>query len=339
MKRLIAALLCLVALCGCASRTPQTKQYTATFLSLFDTVTTVVGRADSEEAFQAMVEPLRRELEEYHRLFDIYNSYEGIHNLKTVNDQAGIAPVVVQEAVLDLLEDCKRYAAATGGLFNPAMGSVLRLWHEAREDGLDDPANAYLPDWEALQQAALHMDPEDILLDREASTVFLADPLMQLDVGAIAKGWAVQRAAQNAPQGLLISVGGNVYATGPKDSRGTAWAVGIRSPQDSNKYLHILNVSRGCVVTSGSYQRYYAVDGQLYHHIIDPNTLCPSSLWTSVTVVCEDSGLADVLSTALFLVDREAGQKLLDKLDAQAMWVDTQGELYYSPGFRDLIRN
>ena len=158
MKRLIAALLCLVALCGCASRTPQTKQYTATFLSLFDTVTTVVGRADSEEAFQAMVEPLRRELEEYHRLFDIYNSYEGIHNLKTVNDQAGIAPVVVQEAVLDLLEDCKRYAAATGGLFNPAMGSVLRLWHEAREDGLDDPANAYLPDWEALQQAALHMD-------------------------------------------------------------------------------------------------------------------------------------------------------------------------------------
>ena len=93
------------------------------------------------------------------------------------------------------------------------------------------------------------------------------------------------------------------------------------------------------MVTSGSYQRYYAVDGQLYHHIIDPNTLYPSSLWTSVTVVCEDLGLADVLSAALFLVDREAGQELLYKLDAQAMWVDTQGELYYSPGFRDLIRN
>ncbi len=340
MRKLILVLVCCFLLTGCGTQqVPAQKQYTATFLSLFDTVTTVVGKAESQEAFQEKVQQLRDGLDRYHRLFDIYEEYEGICNLKTLNDTAAIAPVTVDPEILDLLEDCKAYYTATGGVFNPAMGSVLRLWHDAREDGLNDPANAYLPDPEALEAAAMHMDPADIILDREASTVFFADPELKLDVGAIAKGWAVQRVCQQAPEGLLISVGGNVCATGPKSADGTPWAVGIQNPDGSSNYLHILNVKSGCVVTSGSYQRTYGVDGKLYHHIIDPNTLYPSELWVSVTVVSEDSGLADVLSTSLFVLDREAGQALLDRYGAQAMWVDTLGNQYYSPGFQDLIRN
>ncbi len=340
MRILALVMACCLLLTGCGTQqAPAQKQYTATFLSLFDTVTTVVGKADSEEAFQEKVQQLRDSLDRYHRLFDIYQEYEGINNLKTVNDSAGIAPVKVDKEIIDLLEDSKAYYTATGGAFNPAMGTVLRLWHDAREDGLNDPANAYLPDAQGLKAAAMHMDPEDIILDREASTVFFADPDLKLDVGAIAKGWAVQRVCQQAPEGLLISVGGNVCATGPKSADGTPWAVGIQNPDGSSNYLHILNVKKGCVVTSGSYQRAYGVDGTLYHHIIDPNTLYPSELWTSVTVVSEDSGLADVLSTSLFLLDREAGQALLDRYGAQAMWVDTLGNQYYSPGFQDLIRN
>ncbi len=339
MKKLTVFLLCLVLLAGCAPQEPGPKQYTATFLSLFDTMTTIVGKADSEEAFQATVQPVREELERYHRLFDIYNDYEGLNNLKTVNDRAGTEPVQVDTAILELLADCKNYYDATGGMFNPAMGAVLRLWHQAREDGLNDPANAYLPDASALQAAASHMDPEDILLDWENSTVFFRDPALKIDVGAVAKGWAVQKIRETAPAGLLISVGGNVCATGPKDPSGTPWAVGIQDPDRSSHYLHILNISSGSVVTSGSYQRAYAVDGKLYHHIIDPVTLYPSPLWTSVTVVCGDSGLADVLSTSLFLLDREAGLRLLEQFHAHAMWVDTAGSQYYSPGFQDLIRN
>ncbi len=340
MRRLTLILLCAVLLTGCSlPQTPAQKQYTATFLSLFDTVTTVVGKADSEEAFQEKVRPVRDILDRYHKLFDIYHEYEGLNNLKTVNDRAGIAPVTVDPAILDLLEDCKRYYAATGGVFNPAMGTVLKLWHDAREDGLNDPANAALPDAAALQEAALHTDPESIILDRENSTVFFADPLLKLDVGAIAKGWAVQQLCNQAGEGLLISVGGNVCATGPKEPSGTPWAVGIQDPDGSSDYLHILNITGGSVVTSGSYQRAYAVDGKLYHHIIDPDTLYPGTLWTSVTVVCPDSGLADVLSTSLFLLDREEGQRLLDQFSAHAMWVDAAGSQYYSPDFSKLIRN
>ncbi len=340
MKRVGLFLLCALLLCGCMGpQGAEQKQYTATFLTLFDTVTTVKGSAESEEAFRALVEPVRQELERYHQLFDIYNEYDGMVNLKTVNDKAAIAPVYVGEEILDLLEDCKAYYQVTGGLFNPAMGSILQLWHEARSDGLNDPQNAYLPDTAALQEAALHCDPEDIVLDREKGTVYLADPQLKLDVGAIAKGWAVQKVAEDAPRGLLLSVGGNVVATGPKDAQGSPWVIGIQDPENSSNYLHRLNITGGSVVTSGSYQRAFAVDGRLYHHIIDPKTLYPGEKWTSITVVCSDSGLADVLSTTLFLMDREQGQALLQRYGAEALWVDTQGNQFESPGFRAFLRN
>ncbi len=340
MKKLTALWLCLALFCGCSSpREPAEKQYTATFIDLFDTVTTMIGRAESPEAFEAMIQPLHDELAYYHRLFDIYNEYEGINNLKTLNDTAWSAPVYVDTAILELLEDCMTYYDAMGGSFNYSMGSVLTLWHTAREDGRNDPASAYLPSMDALKEASLHIDPRHIVLDRESSTVFFKDPALRLDVGAIAKGWAVQKVAENAESGILISVGGNVCATGPKYEDGTPWAIGIQDPSNQSANLHVLNIKSGCVVTSGSYQRAYAVNGKRYHHIIDPATLYPGELWSSVTVVCGDSGLADALSTSLFLLDLEAGQALLRGFDAEALWVDPTGTQYYSPGFRALIRN
>ena len=338
MKRFLALLLSLL-LTGCAVQAePQQKQYTATFLTLFDTVTTIVGRADSEEDFRKTSQAVHDALLEYHQLFDIYNAYDGINNLKTVNDNAGLQPVKVDSRILALLKDCKTYYEATGGKVNPAMGSVLKLWHEARNDGINDPQNAYLPDGEKLKEAAAHTDLNCVVLNEAESTVYITDPGLQLDVGAVAKGWSVQRVSETAPAGLLISVGGNVSATGPKDDAGTPWVVGVQNPDGGESFLHTLYLTKGSVVTSGDYQRAYRVDGKLYHHIIDPQTLYPSEYWRSVTVVSSDSGLADALSTALFLLPLEEGQKLLEPLGAQAMWVDREGNLFYSPGFEKLIR-
>lgn len=338
MKRLCALVLTLsLLLSGCAGAGEEQKQYSATFLTVFDTVTTILGRDVSEAAFTEKAQAVHDELLRYHQLFDIYNEYEGLNNLKTVNDHPGEA-VSVDKAIVDMLLDCKAYYELTGGRVNAAMGSVLRLWHEAREDGLNDFANAYLPDGEALAQAAEHADWDDVLIDEEHLTVTIADPGLRLDVGAIAKGWSVQRAAETAPEGLLISVGGNVCATGPKDSTGTPWVVGVQDPDGGENYLHTLYLTRGSMVTSGDYQRAYMVDGELYHHIIDPDTLYPGSLWRAVTVVCPDSGLADALSTALFLLPMEEGQKLLDACESTAMWVDAEGNMYYSTGFEELIR-
>ena len=339
MKKLLILILVLLMLTGCAFPAAQTgpEIYEASFLELFDTLTVVKGPAESREDFQKTAQFVHDELEHYHRLFDIYNDYEDLNNLKTVNDMAGIAPVEVGDAVIALLKDCRGYYELTGGRVNVAMGSVLGLWHEAREQGIHDPVNAKLPDMAALKAAAEHTSFESIIIDEEASTVYISDPQVRLDVGAVAKGWAAQRVAERLPANMLLSVGGNVCATGPKTEDGTPWVIGIQDPAGED-YLHTLYVRGGSFVTSGDYQRAYTVDGKSYHHIIDPDTLMPAGYWRSVTVVCDDSGLADALSTALFLLPREEGQKLLDETGAMAIWVDAAGEVFYSPGVKDLIR-
>lgn len=337
MKRFAALLLAVLFLGGCTPKEPQQSRYQATFLELFDTVTTIVGYAPSEEAFRETSEAIHHALASYHQLFDIYNTYPGVVNLKTLNQSAGIAPVEVDGKIMELLKFCREVYDATSGKVNIAMGSVLQLWHEARESGIADPANAKLPEEAALEEAARHTDLSQLILDEEAGTVFYADPEMRLDVGAIAKGYALEQVCKTAPEGLLISVGGNVRATGAKPDGGS-WVVGIQNPTGEEGYLHTVEVEDISVVTSGDYQRYYMVDGVSYHHIIDPETLYPGRLWRAVTVLCPDSGLADGLSTALFLLPQAEGQALLDKFGCEALWVDSDNHLHYSPGFRDDIR-
>ena len=135
---------------------------------------------------------------------------------------------------------------------------------------------------------------------------------------------------------MLISVGGNVCATGPKPGD-TPWVIGIQNPE-GGEYLHTVYVKTGAVVTSGDYQRTYWVGDQSYHHIIDPDTQMPARYWRSVTVVCEDSALADALSTALFLLPLQQGRALVQAAGAQAYWLDTQGQEFTTPGFDAIIR-
>ena len=341
IRKILSLVLSAALLVGCAAsqNTVSQKRYQASFLTLFDTVTSIVGYAQSEEEFGKITDEIHDQLEAYHQLFDIYNDYEGVNNIKTINDQAGIAPVKVDPVLIGFLQECKDYYNATGGVVNVAMGSVLSLWHETRNDGINDPENAKIPEEEALKEAAKHCSFDTVIIDEEYSTVYLEDPKQSLDVGAIAKGWSTQRVCENLPAGFLISVGGNVCASGPKPENNSAWVVAIQDPEGgADDYLHTVYVNQESVVTSGDYQRYYTVDGKIYHHIIDPETLYPAEKWKSVSIICTDSGLGDALSTALFLLDLEEGKKLLDKYDAQAVWVDLTGETYYSPGFKELIR-
>jgi len=340
IRRLLAMVFALSLLAGCGTIAAESRPtvYEASFLTLFDTVTIIKGSAESQEAFEETAAQIHDELERYHQLFDIYSDYEGVTNIKSINDMAGIAPVVVDEAIIALLQDCIRYHDLTNGRVNVAMGSVLQLWHEARNDGISEPAKAKLPDREALEAAAGHMDIDCLVIDEIHSTVFLSDPDARLDVGAVAKGWAVQRVADGLPAGILLSVGGNVCATGPK-YEGEPWVIGIRDPRGSaSDYLHTMYVNDVSVVTSGDYQRGYMVDGEMYHHIIDPDTRMPSDYWRSVTIIGDDSGLADALSTALFLLPLEEGQALAAQMEVEALWVDADGGEFMTPGFRNMMR-
>ena len=333
VKKIIPLLLVLVLLSGCGEKEKQV--YQTVFLDVFDTVTTLRGYEESEQAFQQRAEQVHQALLEYHKLFDIYNDYPG--GLKQVNDNAGISPVQVDRAVLDLLKDCRDYYELTQGRVNVAMGSVLYLWHEAREAGLNDPEHAALPEMEKLKEAAKHTSFDTVLLDEQAGTVFLSDPSQRLDVGAVAKGWTAQRVSQLLPEGYMLNLGGNVCTRGVKPGGGK-WNIAVQSPNAGEDNLCVVSLAGQSLVTSGDYQRSYTVDGKRYHHIIDPDTLMPSEYWRSVTILCDDSGLADCLSTALFLLPLEEGKALAEQYNVEVMWVDADMNITQTPGFTAALR-
>ena len=345
---LLAAALSLSLLAGCGSTSGSTassaadgpQRYSTVFYDVFDTVTQVIAYCDSEEEFTAQMDALHADLVEYNQLYDIYNDYDGVTNIKTINDNAGTAPVTVDDKILGMLELAQTMYDTTGGKLNIALGSVLNIWHNYREAALadDNDSNNQLPTQEELDAAAQHCDIANLIIDEDAKTVYLADPAMSLDVGSVGKGYAVEQAAQAAEdRGLtsaLISVGGNLRAIGHKPD-GSAWTGGVENPWGGQDILAALELPEGAsLVTSGDYQRYFELDGVRYHHLIDPETRYPAAYFDSVTVLCSDSGLADGLSTGLFCMSLADGQSLVERLDGvEALWASPDGSVVTSSGW------
>lgn len=312
LRRIGAMSLCLIVLLtGCSSEDDARSH--KTFDGPFNTVTAVTMYDPNAEELTAQIEEMAWEL---HRLFDIYHDYEGIANLKTINDNAGISPVAVDPIIIEMLTFGKEAYTETDGAVNIAMGAVLRLWHEARETGV-------LPETGALTEAAKYCDIESLVIDPAAGTVFITDPDVRLDVGAVAKGFAAQKIIgafrEKGITDLLLDMGGNVvgYSSG-EDS----WRVGIRDPRADNKLVQIASVKDGAVVSSGGYERYVVIGGESYHHIIDPWTLQPANRYLSVTVVHTDSAIADMLSTALFILPKEEGELLAERFGAEIVYIE-----------------
>ena len=344
---------------GC-SRSVTPERYSKQFLDVFDTVSMEIGFEKSEADFMKCYDASHAQLLKEHQLYDIYNSYEGMNNLKTVNDQAGIQPVAVDKDLLDLIKWGKEVYTLTDGKVNIAYGAVLKLWHEKREAGMGDPEHAELPDPEALEEAAKHTSIDDVIIDEAAGTLYLRDPEMSLDVGGIGKGYATERAAQLVKEegaaSFLLNLGGNVRAIGTKGD-GSKWVCPVENPdyrdtQTGAQYAVTCYLEDRSLVTSGDYERYYTVNGQRYHHIIDPDTLYPATYHRSVSILTEDSGLADALSTALFMMSVEDGKKLITALHEgtsplgpdqkveklEAMWIDADGHQEYTDGFLDYTK-
>lgn len=342
MKRYLCFVLCIiicVSLCGC-----KPQKFTEYSFDFFDTVTTIVGYEKDKETFDKRCEEIKNKLSEYHKLYNIYNVYDGVNNLalcnQTKNGEHSI--IKVDTKIIEMLNFAKDMYKQTNGKLNVAFGSVLNIWHQHREEGINNPESATLPKMENLQMAAQHTNIEDVVINEENNTVYLRDGVMRLDVGGVAKGCAVEQVAQwmeeEGYNGYILNVGGNVRCVG-KRADGEKWKVGIESPYTDNveiPYIEYLSIDNMSLVTSGSYQRFYVVKGNSYHHIIDPVTLMPAENFWSVSVLCKDSGLADALSTALFTMDYEQGLEIIESTaGAEAMWFTKDGEKLYSSGFKN----
>lgn len=342
---LLILTLSLSFLSGCEKN--KYKKYEYSFFDTFDTVTQIIGYTESEEEFEGYTDKIQSRFLELHKLFDKYKTYEGINNIRTINDNAGIKPVKVEKEIIDLIVFSKEWYYKAGKETNIAMGPIVNIWSKYRDEGLEDKENAKIPPIGELKEASKYTDIEKIIVDEEKGTVFLEDPNMSLDVGSIAKGYAVELVAREIEkegfQSALISGGGNIRAIGkPMEKTKEKWGIGIQNPDkdliDTGNILETLFVKDYSVVSSGDYQRYFKVGGKVYHHIIDPDTLMPGDHFRAITIVAPNSGVADFLSTSIFLLPLEEGKKLIESLDdTEAFWVMNDGKIETTEGMEKIM--
>lgn len=336
---LLSVLLIISVFGGCAGgkendeklNNKQNIKYSKTFFDLFDTASTITAYDADEETFNKNYQLVYNEVLKYSKYYDIYNSYGDLVNLKYLNENAAENPVKVSSEIIKLLEYGKYAYKITDGYVNICMGAVLSIWHDYREDGINNPDTAKLPPDDELKSAAKHIDINDLIIDSEKSTVYFADSKLLLDVGAIAKGFVCDKIYEyitqnNIWQSAVISLGGNIITVGSKPD-GSKFNIGIENPNGSGYIKEISADDKTSVVTSGGYQRYYTVDGAKYCHIINPNTLYPADFMQSVTIISASSAFADAMSTALFCMSIDEGKQFAKQNHVNAVWLDNDNNV------------
>ncbi len=353
MKKTISIFFLLLCFCStlsvfCSCNDPKdskkeypTRSKTVSY-TYFNTVSTLSSYGNiTDKEFDAYVNTVDEMLEYYHKLFDIYYEYTGVNNIKTINKNAGKSPVTVDEELIVFLQYCKELYFLTGERTNVMFGSVLSLWHNARELA-DETAGfldeSLLPAQEALNEAAKHTSIDLLIINEEEKTVYISDPLASIDVGAIAKGYAVNKIAEKlklqGADSMALNAGGNIVTIGLKPS-GEQWVTGITNPDKAaaSSLICKVQIKEMSLVTSGDYERYFVSGDKTYHHIIDPATLMPADYFASVSVFTPNSGLADALSTALFCLPYEQGLALIEGIGGvEVLWIYHDGTMKMTNG-------
>ena len=261
---------------------------------------------------------------EYHELTDRYNPYDNITNIYYINNELKVnEEIEIDSRLADLIKFGIKAYEDTDGYVNIAMGNVIDIWKTYREEGKKVPKT-----YELMNQK---ISIKNINLD---GNKFIKKGKVKLDLGAYAKGYVTEEVGKylesKGVTKYLINAGGNVKV-GESYKHGK-YNVGLEEPFNPSNVYKTLSVENVSIVTSGSYQRYYEVNGKIYNHIINPKTLYPENFMKSVTVVTKNSAYADMLSTYLFLIPIEDGLKIVNNLvGVEAIWYNNA--IYYSRDF------
>lgn len=265
-------------------------------------------------------------------------------DIAKINKNAGKNSVKISDETFFVLKNAKEYAIKTEGAFDPTIGPLVALWNVSGNENFGDSPK--VPSFNEIQKAQNLVDFQKLELNEQEKTAFLQEVGMLLDVGAIAKGYVadvlIAKLRQKDITKATIDLGGNVYVFGEKQ-KNTPWVVGIRTPSFTEKTtLLSLPLKDTSLVTSGMYERYFEENGKKYHHILDKTTGYPAENdILSVSIVCESSMIADILSTACFVMGKEKALSFLAEEAAEraveAVIVDTQNKIWFTEGLKHKI--
>ncbi len=339
LKKIIAYFLIITLSLPIFSSCKQEEKQVFETFEYFDTYSTLTVYCSKEEA-DTYFDVFESTLKKYHELLDIYNTYDNVTNLKTVNGSARNESITVSKELFDVIEFSVEAYEKTNGKLNVAIGSVTSVWHTVREEATDSVAVEF-PSQNTIADALSHTDINSVLLDENKLSITLTDAQTSLDFGGIAKGYVAsllyERLIELDCENFLINLGGNVVASGKKPD-GTLWTSAIDNPFEDKSlgYDKTVSLKDMTLVTSGSYQRYFIYKGKSYSHIIDTSNGYPAQRFASVTIQApaKYSGLADALSTALFCMSYEDGLTLISSMEnVDALWIFNDGSYKTSENF------
>lgn len=330
--KLLALFFCiLLVLVGCTTDNPEDPKTTEPqMVEKEDFVLGTLGKirvfSDSEDKGNDAIEKA------YYRILEIENtmstSIEG-SDINKINKGAGDEAVDVKAETISVIKKGIEYLSITNGTFNIGLGSLIELWGIGK-DWQKVPTDA------EILQAKAHIDL--VNLEIANNKVSLKDSEMRLDLGGIAKGYAVDEAVrvlrENGINSGFVNMGGDVYALGRKPD-GSAWNVGIQNPEIGvGGVIAKLELVDQSIVTSGDYERYFVENGQHYHHILDPETGYPTrNELSSVTIISEKSIDGDVLSTSVFVMGLEEGLSFIEgQENIEAVLVTKDKKVYTTSG-------
>jgi thiamine biosynthesis lipoprotein len=234
-------------------------------------------------------------------------------------------------SIIQLIQLGQLFERHSHGLFNPAIGHLLKLWGFQQDEPNRMPPDA------ALVQKLLQAAPSSLQLQIEGSTVSSSNPAVKLDFGGFAKGYSVTRAVEllekRGIHNLIVNAGGDLCLRGRHGDR--PWRVGIRSPDGVGVLASLDLEGAHCVFSSGDYERYFEFKGKRYHHILDPRTGYPAEGVRSVTVLATDATLADAAATALMVAGPSQWQAIAISMGIrEVLLMDTAGGAHLTPNLR-----
>jgi thiamine biosynthesis lipoprotein len=269
-------------------------------------------------------------MNEMQRIDNLMSTYKDDSELSAVNANAARQAVPVSSELLVLLARALEFSETTDGAFDITYASAGKFYdYRAGKKPDDDQLQAVLP----------AIDYRHVQINRDAGTVRFSVPGVRVDLGGIAKGYAVDRAVRLLQaagiEHALVTAGGDTRVIGKRWNR--AWNVGIRDPRNKQGVVTMVPLEDMAISTSGDYERFFIEDGVRYHHIINPGTGTSSSEVRSVSIIGQDATTTDALSTSVFVLGVDAGLQLVDTLHGiEAIIIDNQGQMHYSTGLAKL---
>jgi thiamine biosynthesis lipoprotein len=282
----------------------------------------VVSQTSSAGAEGAMAAAFR----EVERVDRLMSHYRPESEVSQITRHAGEKEIPVSPETMEVVERAIYFSRLSGGAFDVTIGPVFRLWN-FRE--------AKIPEEKRLQENLKKVDYRKIRVDRVKSSIYLETRGMELDLGGIAKGYAVDRASavlrKEGIENFLVAAGGDLTVSGEKGT-GVPWTIGIQHPRLPSELIAKLRPARAAVSTSGDYKKFFFQGGERYHHILTPSTGLPARECQSVTIMAPSAMDADALATSVFVLGPKQGFALLEGLaDVHAIIVDRRGSVLLSP--------